>query len=280
MGGECHDDNADAAPTKVGDSVRDFVEALGPMMKELVEACLPVAADVARFPEHLKASLLVMAEHGWFLVSSMPPSCAFEVAEALNENRIDRAAALMCGYAEDDLEYVLAGLRRAFPDRAVIVEKAFQAHIAQDYELSVPVLLAQADGMAKERLQAGLYAKKRANKKADAEAELRARVDAALARLDWSKEWVYSAFVDPLRHLWPLSAPSSDLPVGETVLNRHAILHGESTGYAEWKISCQAMCLISYVALALDVLSEGESEAEARAHVNPTGGPGASDKHL
>lgn len=246
----------------LGEEILRLVQAARPKIEELWEAAAPVAEAVVTFPKRLESSLLVMADHGWFLVASMPPTFAFEVAHALSEQRIGDADALMCKLAEEDLDLVLAEVARVFPNRAPIVSKALLAHRNGDYELSVPVLLAQADGMAKDKLQAGLYDKERDSRNAPARPKLRTPVENALDKLTWHEKFVYGSVVEPLRHLWTLSASAGQLPTDRPVLNRHAILHGESTDYAVRKVSCQAVCVTSYVALALDVLTKtvsGES---------------------
>lgn len=241
---------------ELGKEILSLLDAARPRIEEMWEAAAPVAEALATFPKRLESSLLVMADYGWFLVASMPPTSAFEVAHTLSEQRIADADALMCQHAEQDLDFVLAELARAFPHRERIVCKALKAHSDGDYELSVPVLLAQADGMAKDKLRTGLYDKERDSRNTPARPKLRTPIENALDKLPWHEKVVYASVVEPLRHLWPLSASAGQFPTDRPVLNRHAVLHGESTDYAVKKVSCQAVCVASYVALALDALTQ------------------------
>ena len=246
-------------PTGSADGARDEVvtalELLQAWLHEALPQFLVALKGIATFPERTRNSLETMARAGWFLVGTMPPTCAFEVANAILDGKDEDADALMCGYCEASFDEILAEIEPRFPQRLQIIRKALAAHSRQDYELSVPVLLAQADGMAAEILGAGLYSKTRPTRRAEPVPALRPAIEARLESLDWATKWVYGAAFDPLLRLLPLAVRSS-ADVRGTMLNRHAVLHGETCDYATRKSSCQAISLVSYVNLVVRLIGD------------------------
>ena len=82
-----------------------------------------------------------------------------EVYPALRVGEVERADEMLVNYYESCLDETRDTIAAAFPHRAKILTKALDAHAGGDYELSIPVLLAQADGIAKESIGIGLYKK-------------------------------------------------------------------------------------------------------------------------
>ena len=108
-----------------------------------------------------------------------------------------------------------------FQTRAVILTKAFAAHRAGDYELSIPVILAQADGMGHEIFGASPYS----------------RHPGKISMLsDFVKKLTGSENEDDyfkiVTRLLPINAGSKEGSQYSSPLNRHLVLHGISTDYA------------------------------------------------
>ena len=95
--------------------------------------------------------IAALAENGWFISNwETPLSLLHATARDFRQNRTDRGDALMTRHFRDILPTIERQASEQFLARAVILKKAFAAHRAGDFELSIPVILAQADGMGHE----------------------------------------------------------------------------------------------------------------------------------
>lgn len=122
----------------------------------------------------------------------------------------------------------LAGVGNA---RWRLVEKAFGHHAAGAYEASVPIVLAQADGVAIDvGFKNGLF-EKPLNRKPD-------------ARLDDSTLFGLS---DTQTRLLPLFAAEARHTRAAGTLSRHGILHGRELGYDTLENSTKAFALLAAV---------------------------------
>jgi len=120
------------------------------------------------------------------------------------------------------------------------LQKALRAHRHRDYELCIPVFLAQADGIAREITSIDRFS-------------IYSRKNSKLKRL---KEFVDSIVIDELQRdvlelvlmAMPLNVSTEDPMLAKRVLNRHKVLHGIETNYASATNSCRAISWLQYVA--------------------------------
>ncbi len=103
-------------------------------------------------------------------------------------------------------------LTRIFRARYDLVQKAFMHHSNGAYEASVPIILAQADGMVLDLTGKRLFVAGKPKHLVDSE---------TLAGLP-----------EGLRLLAPLPAENQDQATTSGALRRHGILHGRELGYA------------------------------------------------
>ncbi len=132
------------------------------------------------------------------------------------------------------------------------MELAYESHRRSEYELSVPVILAQADGICQELIGIQLYQKRR-------------NVPATATYVQsFATDTLFSALLYPLLVPLPLSAGQHERDDEFDMLNRHQVLHGESFDYGTKKNSLRAFSLIYYVASVLisnnHDMSKGSSE--------------------
>jgi len=112
-----------------------------------------------------------------------------------------------------------------------------EAHNGGEYDLSVPVFLAQADGICLELIGVQLYSKRSDGKTT--------KVSEAVAALE------VDVLLYPLTEVFPIIFNSRERAGQENILNRHAVLHGESVSYGNKVNSSKAMSLLSFTAWAL-----------------------------
>lgn len=126
----------------------------------------------------------------------------------------------------------------------VILRAAFGAHRRGEFELSVPVFLAQSDGVCLDLTGYHFFMRDRATQKPKSSVYVAARVG----------NEVSSAMLSPLTCVLPINAATKEREKtlqdkGLTdwrELNRHMVLHGESLDYGTQVNSLKAISLINY----------------------------------
>jgi len=121
---------------------------------------LEMARRVKRFPSEVRRALLVLGQHGWFLDPDTTVPALWEFERAL-KNGLPQGESLLIEHYRDRLSAIADKLVQRFPHRARILSSAFRAHDRGEYDLSVPVFLAQADGICTEVVGKSLYRKGR-----------------------------------------------------------------------------------------------------------------------
>ncbi len=97
-----------------------------------------------------KQSIILLAEEGWFPVLDIAIGEMDQLgkfAEDGDSERIDQVLSQAYRKKTKRLEKKIIS---SFPNRKYIISQAFEAHRRKHYYVSVPALLAQADGIAKE----------------------------------------------------------------------------------------------------------------------------------
>jgi hypothetical protein len=217
-------------------------------------AIAPALVDLQRLfrdlPPRLQRALLTLGAHGWYLDPEMSMPDLWELQEALEQGDVDQAESQLCEYFEHRLDTMEASINERMPDRAHLFRSAFQAHQHGEYALSIPVFLAQTDGICKDMVGHYLFRKgkgKRRGKQATAEYVEQFAADSLQA-----------ALLSPLGNTLPINASENELTGAPGVLNRHEVLHGRSLDYGTKKNSLKAISLVNYVSSVLRRPSEGK----------------------
>lgn len=234
---------------KVADSWRQQMEA---MAQQLAKAAAPLAdvqAHIAELfrplaeslreslrelPREMREAYATLAQHGWYMDPELPMPALWRLADDIREGRSHHAERALVTHFRSRLEAVEQRLSRAFPARKKIIAAALRAHRRREYELSIPVLLAQADGIAVECFGRQLF--KRKGKTLEEHLKTVA-VDS-----------LQGILLHPLASPAPISASQRERAKDFRGLNRHQVLHGESTDYPTEENGLKAISLISWVA--------------------------------
>ena len=210
-------------------------------------ALAPLTENFRKLPEKIRNALLVLGDHGWYLDLKMPLPALWELEKALNEGSVDEAERFLVEYFRERVPEITKAFKAAHPHRSKIVEAALAAHARGEYELSIPVFLAQADGICQELIGVQLF-KKRAKRPA-----LAAYVEAIAA------DTLRHALIYPLAHPLPISYAAYERKANFDDLNRHQVLHGESVDYGTEVNSLKGISLLNYV---VQILKKDSQENE------------------
>lgn len=220
------------------------------VQRQLQAFVAPVFSDLSKhlkgLPERTRNALTVLGNNGWYLDLEMPMSALWDLESLLSEN-VDEAQTSLVEYFRGRVADIAGTLKTAFPRRARIIEKAFAAHARGEYELCIPVFLAQADGICQDLIEFPLFTK-RGKKPAPA-----AFVEAIAA------DTFRSAMMHPLTCALPVSFTAGERGANFDGLNRHQVLHGESVDYGTEINSLKAISLLNYV---FQVLRKDDDKGE------------------
>lgn len=187
-------------------------------------------------PPRIKEALLLLGTHGWYMDEEWTIPDLFQLIKGLSSGNIDEAEHALIEHFESRTDDIEKSIVKRFPQREKIIRAAFNAHRKEEYELSIPVLLAQTDGICKELVSEFLFIKE--NKKP--------RTAKYVERI--VSDTFEAAFLSPLAQTLPIGASEHERPEGFNELNRHMVMHGESLDYGNKTNSLKAISLINYVA--------------------------------
>lgn len=206
------------------------------LSEEFYESMRQINSIIEKIPEGYKQLLNKLASHGWFMDLWIDQ---FNVAKNLVINEINNSDSLdlfMCKYFKSKSNDIKKTLCKRFSSRAKIIETAFKAHKRREFELSIPVFLAQSDGICLDLIGEKLFSKHK--KKVKTEKWIVKNIPYGLMR----------ALLEPLCTPNPISASERESTEYPNIFNRHKILHGIDTEYANEVNSFKAISLLNYVA--------------------------------
>jgi hypothetical protein len=194
-----------------------------------------------KLPEQTQKALLCLGGYGWYTDLEMPD--IFYLANALSLGKVTEVDYALTKYFDGQLNEIEQSIAEKFPSRAHLIKSAFNAHKEKKYELSIPVLLAQTDGICKEVADGYLFIKDRKNKKPGT-ARYVSEIAAGTIR---------SAILSPLAQTLPISMNPDERGEEFKGLNRHMVVHGESIDYGTKINGLKVISLINYVTQVLKI---------------------------
>lgn len=202
-------------------------------------------------PEEDRESLTQLAvQTGWFFGPRMPVGIITWLGKASKEapSEVDQ---IMSGLVQENLDHTEVHLSEAYPNRSHLLMEAFWAHRSGNYALSIPVLLAQADGIFYDRCEGKLFFEKKGKK----------------TIRDFSSKVAgkfFQAHVHPLTVDTPLWMHSKGLNSTFSGLNRHQVLHGMKVDYNTELNSLKAIAFLDHLSWMLnrpaDEINDGEED--------------------
>lgn len=225
---------------KAFDEPRRMLRSFAERNAELLEALR--SFDVV-FPALVEDMMAPMVSLGWYPDVEMPFSNLSAVVDFFKTDPVS-AEREYATFLAGELATVQERLTLSCPSRRHLYEDGFVAHQQGLYFSSVPVFLAQAEGLAWERLGAVLYSRKKLRKR--------------MTKLE-NENWSLSEAL-----MWPLLEPTDinktagERPMTFSGLNRHRVLHGVDITYGTETNSLKALSHLLFVS---DVLKHIDDSA-------------------
>lgn len=231
------------------DELNDLIDDSSPKLPEWYVAQEKVIDEITRILERPKAiqnSLIVLANNGWYFDFDLVETALFELAEAFDGDDCKNVELALAEYFQSERVRIKDFLIDQFPNRRLILESAFEAHEHEKYVLSIPVLMAQIDGMCKEKTNASFFT---GSEQSDLSKSLSTLV----------KESYLGLFVAPIEEKTTIRMSRADRlkfiennsQVEFKELNRHLVLHGECIVYGTYLNSLKMISLAYYLVRVL-----------------------------
>lgn len=218
---------------RIQNDVLAFQKQYTVFVEKTVETIKKISLAADGFPEIVGDVVYIMGSQGWFMGLDAPFVGQMEVVEALRKGDCETADKALKAYYQKKAPQLLSKLKDRYPGRSEIWDASFKAHFRGEYILSIPVFLAQADGLWQEGMGHKLYKKKTGNKIYSKEVKTRQLSDILLASLEPAL---------------PINLDYDPLLAEFTNLNRHQVLHGKSINYGTELNSLKAISLLDFVA--------------------------------
>jgi hypothetical protein len=223
-----------------------------------LETTFAVLGEVFKqLPVATREALLCLGNAGWFLDPEMSLSGPVKIAALFQEGRTAEGDELLTEYFEarlDDIERVLI---EALPHRSTIVASALRAHREGRYELVVPVLLAQIDGIIVELAEHSLFRTERGRRGGAPRPEI------AVYTTSLEHGQLWAALLSPFGQKLPINFSSEERGPNFSGLNRHLVMHGDSLDYGTQENSLKCVSLLHYAVWILGALQEPDMRSSA-----------------
>src|SRR5699024_4217196 len=117
-----------------------------------------IAEEAEEIPKHVDKVHSYLANQAWFVLFHLAPFNAFkEYARLIDNEEHEVIEQHLQNFIKENIPAIRMGVKKQFPDRYRIIETAFEAHKRENYILSIPTLLAQADGMFSDLVDKTFY---------------------------------------------------------------------------------------------------------------------------
>ena len=192
------------------------------------ELLATLASILPSLSANQQQAIIGLAEHGWFMDPEMTIRLPGHLADALGGQDHADTLTFLEDFFVRRTSAIEESLKENYPDREAILGDAFEAHRLGKYNLSVPVFLTQADGI----FGSQLFGKRGRT----AENHRKASGKFLQAFFELFEERI---------PLWESGKKMQRNPVN--CLNRHQVLHGESTQFGTQSFSLQCISLLSFL---------------------------------
>ncbi|NTV09036.1 MAG: hypothetical protein HGA81_10620 [Chlorobium limicola] len=217
------------------------IQTINPLRTAFNSISEELQINLKGLPPKIQEALILLAKHGWFLDLKMSVPFLLELKKGIEKDNLQDSENTLIRFFDDRLDQIESAIIKRCPDREKIINAAISAHRREEYVLSIPVMLAQADGICKEVTSEYFFMKRRNDKKPRTATYVQ----------DVTADTFRAAFLSPLSENLPICMSEKERDTEFNELNRHMVLHGESIDYGTKINSLKAISFVNYVAQML-----------------------------
>lgn len=187
---------------------------------------------LAFIDDDFESFLLFITDDGWFIDPDMSLQEIVQIRPRIGQGQSVREEVTLAlvDYFNDQIDEIRERAIRVAPHRKAVLVDAFEAHANELYNLSIPVMVAQADGILAEHCEDNSVFRSRQ----------RQTMIEGNTGASWSNRVLRSQ-----HPLWSHQREPS-LPTGGE-MNRHEIMHGKDWLYGNNNNSLRVMSFLNFV---------------------------------
>jgi len=223
-----------------------FHETFYEAMQEIqVRTNQPVTAfsdALDELPDELRPTIRKLSSRSWYISADMdiPLLRTLDEEIKISEEAVDK---IMSEWVFDNIKEIVKRAKERYPERKEIIDAAFWAHNNKKYELSIPILLIQVDGMGDEKFN---FNKRSLYSKNKSEGRDKTIIEEKTDNYIKNHGSLTELFLMQLREKSGLIVSSEESANYPDAINRHNIIHGINTEYATQLNSLKAFSLMEY----------------------------------
>jgi len=199
------------------------------------------------FPEVVREGSIALAKLGWFYDLQFYSSDFWGILDWVREDNIAEVDAFFITHYEQSTTGLQKRLLVAYPDRAEPLRQAFLAESQGLHFVSIPVLLAQADGIAVDIVGGKLF------KSVKKRPQAAGRID------EMALEEFYQKYLAALMQNGGFNASQENMHEFPHAPNRHEIMHGRDIIYGTRQNYLKTLSLLAFIGLHVpNILRAGE----------------------
>ena len=223
-------------------------DALLAVKAELIDDLAAEDGSDVRATLFQQKDLRTVIEHGWYPPADIALAQLRIWADGLrdpDEERFESARQIGFMVFRRDATKIGQKLVEQFPHRKQVLLEAFDAHQHGRYHSSVVLFLTQADGICQDAIGENVCSGRTITSAHNLANHVQEGILRELFRgLMWKG--------------WPLALSENNRPAGFSGLNRHQVLHGESTDYGTEENSLKAMSFLNFCGFVFRQADLGE----------------------
>jgi hypothetical protein len=209
-------------------------------------------------PTKSKEAMVLASSKGWFFGWHESLGELMALVEKLAVTELSHVDEFMGQYYRNNLEVLTHELVERHPNRASVIKAAVRAHreLGTDgYFLSVPVFIAQADGLLTEIAGVESATMKAKNtRELRSSKALREKLATDQESLDLIHPILIMHELDFMKSASEREKASQASGVSFTALNRHRVMHGESWDYGTEINSLKSFSFLAFIGLHLPMV--------------------------
>lgn len=189
----------------------------------------------AEFFKILPKYIIELANYGWFITLDLTPRDTSEICQKIDEKNTQWLDYYLAEYTNGKINIIEVNVKDYLPNRMRPILSGIKAHKEKNYYLSIPVLLAQIDGICFDHFKAYFFSSKDESKKKIKDQILNLNFDSIL-----------SLYLGPLQEKINISSGKNNY-IHPQIYNRHEIMHGINNEYGSETNSLKVISLLDYM---------------------------------
>jgi len=236
-------------------TIESRIPVIDPALREHAERMNKIRESIDSFNKSLPSYLITIASYGWYLDLQTDADLSIRLASYIDNGEIEKADYYLIDYYLNSFEIIIDKLKTNHHKRIRIFEEIKLGFDNSYFNLVVPSILTQIDGICHDWTKKLFFIKNKKNEKNP----FLPNVSNEL--ITFNNKFM-EAFLAPFFNDAPIFAHEDNLVLFPGGFNRHKVLHGLDTEFGT-KLNClKALSLLSYCEDILNRLIKDFNENE------------------